>query len=772
MTPPPFPELAIIAAIETAEAVGNNAESAVRFEIGRIVGVTDALPLAFPSSGPCIIDVGDGVINDTLEFILTTLCNSFQSLFNLLDPVIEAIFTRIASLLDDVLITITETIEALVQNLLTTIAAVVNGIVERLTQALDSVVNTIADLVDGIVEQVRSIVNELGDILGRIVNTIDAAVNRILDSIAVGFDALLASATAVIDRLERGIEGVISALVQTVEDVFLTVSSALGRLIDTLTGAAEAGLDRIRGVIEDIPAALREVVEAAATNIVGGVGGPLSNMGTILGDQLENFLGRLIDDLDVPPKRVLTEFLTGLGLREDAVARIELAVDRAVPGTPSLLLWGVAAMLPFVVGPMVSAILSPAIEEVRQEVAQIITPTLIPPSDSIEAFIRGEFDAARLTKELGEAGFSQERIDVLVASSRRLLDLGQLFSWWLREIITEDQLDQLLQMQRISSEDGSRLKISVFAIPPVGDIIQMAVREVFSPEIRERFGQDEGFPPEFAEFGRQQGISEFWAKAYWAAHWILPSPQQGFEMLHRKVIEPADLDLLLRALDVMPFWRDKLTAIAFNPLTRVDLRRMHRLGLLDEEQLQARYEDLGFNADNAALMVQFTLAFNAPDETEAELEIEGLTRATVVNMMEDGILDEREALEILQLMGLSERVANLFVDQRNLELQRAERSALIESIIALVGGGRITFPQAQDSLAAIGLTAVEIARATQRIITRIGGRSRLPTPVQLEKMLELEIIDEEVWRETMGGLDFPEEWVERILILNQTGTQA
>ncbi|GAH93918.1 unnamed protein product, partial [marine sediment metagenome] len=44
-------------------------------------------------------------------------------------------------------------------------------------------------------------------------------------------------------------------------------------------------------------------------------------------------------------------------------------------------------------------------------------------------------------------------------------------------------------------------------------------------------------------------------------HWSLPSPSQGFEMLHRGVIDEAELNMLLRALDIMPFWREKLTKV-------------------------------------------------------------------------------------------------------------------------------------------------------------------------------------------------------------------
>ena len=113
-------------------------------------------------------------------------------------------------------------------------------------------------------------------------------------------------------------------------------------------------------------------------------------------------------------------------------------------------------------------------------------------------------------------------------------------------------------------------------IPPVSDIITMAVREVFTPEIAERFGQYEDFPEPLEDWAGKKGLSKEWAERYWAAHWSLPSATQGFSMLHRGVIDQTELNMLLRAQDVMPFWRDKLTQIAYRPLTRVDVRRMYK----------------------------------------------------------------------------------------------------------------------------------------------------------------------------------------------------
>ena len=144
-------------------------------------------------------------------------------------------------------------------------------------------------------------------------------------------------------------------------------------------------------------------------------------------------------------------------------------------------------------------------------------------------------------------------------------------------------------------------------IPPVADIITMAVREAFTPDIAARFGQYEDFPDDLEMWAGKKGLSGDWAKRYWAAHWSLPSARQGFEMLHRGVINRTELDMLLRALDVMPFWRAKLTGIAYKRLTRVDIRRMYNIGVLTEKEVYAAYLELGYNERDAGRMSDFTL---------------------------------------------------------------------------------------------------------------------------------------------------------------------
>ena len=182
-------------------------------------------------------------------------------------------------------------------------------------------------------------------------------------------------------------------------------------------------------------------------------------------------------------------------------------------------------------------------------------------------------------------------------------------------------------------------------IPPIADIITMAVREAFTPAIATKFGQYEDFPKDLEVWGAKKGLSAEWTQRYWAAHWSLPSPQQGFEMLHRGIITQAELDMLLRALDVMPFWRSKLVSMAYKRLTRVDIRRMYNVGVLTESQVYEAYLELGYNERDARRMSDFTVKQVLATQSK-------FTAANVITAYSNYIINRSEAASLLKEVGV------------------------------------------------------------------------------------------------------------------------
>lgn len=227
-------------------------------------------------------------------------------------------------------------------------------------------------------------------------------------------------------------------------------------------------------------------------------------------------------------------------------------------------------------------------------------------------------------------------------------------------------LDPQLQKIGIHPEYTELYKTLAFPIPPVADIITMAVREAFTPAIAAKFGQYEGLPAEFTSWAEKKGISKEWSSRYWAAHWTLPSSLQGFEMLHRGIIDRTELEMLLKALDVMPFWRDKLVRMAYRRLTRVDIRRMYRTGVLNETEVYEAYLNHGYEDKNAKRMTEFTVEQALPKEAK-------ITKGNILTAYKDRMIDRGEANSMLTAMGTeSENISFMLTSidyQRNLDIK-------------------------------------------------------------------------------------------------------
>jgi hypothetical protein len=197
-----------------------------------------------------------------------------------------------------------------------------------------------------------------------------------------------------------------------------------------------------------------------------------------------------------------------------------------------------------------------------------------------------EVDTDTIIEDISKADIHWQYANVYLDAVLTKPATTDLIAYQLRIDPSLSNLDRELRKIGIHPSYNALYKELAYQIPPVADIITMAVREAFTPEIAARFGQYQDLPPDFVQWVGKKGLSREWAERYWAAHWSLPSPQQGFEMLHRNIISKEELQLLLRALDIMPFWRDKLIQSAYEPLTRIDTRRMYQLGVLNEPQVK------------------------------------------------------------------------------------------------------------------------------------------------------------------------------------------
>jgi len=295
------------------------------------------------------------------------------------------------------------------------------------------------------------------------------------------------------------------------------------------------------------------------------------------------------------------------------------------------------------------------------------------PSMMLELLRRGQATPDNITSELRMRGFRDIDAQAFVDLRYRYLDTGTILQAYLRGLKTRESAESDLRALGYNPTDISTLFQTASIIPGASDLIHMSVREAFSEDVVHRFGYDQDFPSDIVPWAEKIGLSSDWVRRYWRAHWDLPSPTMGYEMLHRGVIDKSTLDLLLRVADYPAFWRDKMIAIGYNPLTRVDVRRMYGLGVLDRAGVKRAYQDLGYNETNAELLTQFTIKYEEGDESDRITKHKHATETVLVKAYKKGILSSADLTTRLIELGYD-------TDDTDMIIALADAEALIDRV--------------------------------------------------------------------------------------------
>ena len=374
------------------------------------------------------------------------------------------------------------------------------------------------------------------------------------------------------------------------------------------------------------------------------------------------------------------------------------------------------------------------------------------PGRATEAHVRDLID-----QDLKDQGWSEERSELLedVAHSRLKEDL--LCTLKYRGIIkAQDFLDRMYFLGYDFEEAGDYYK-SMAAYPGISDIVRMAVREAYTPEIAEKFGQYQDIPPAFVTEAAKVGIPEEIARQYWAAHWDLPSPMQGFEMLHRGIITQDELKLLLRALDVMPFWRDKLINLAYTPFTRVDIRRMHKLGILTEAQVEQAYMDIGYSPEKAAALTRFTLALNADTATAKERD---LTKTEMVSAYKKRIITEGELTLWLKAFGYNDAEIRVIIDSSRTTADVTTRDLTLSQVQSLYQKGLRSKAECNEFLLALKFDSAGIEALYNLWDWEKPNLDSIPSKSDQDKWIGLGLITLDEWSEGYTLLGYDLRWQE------------
>jgi len=344
-------------------------------------------------------------------------------------------------------------------------------------------------------------------------------------------------------------------------------------------------------------------------------------------------------------------------------------------------------------------------------------------------------------------GYADSEINMLFISNYRLYDADMCRELFLRGILTSDKLFERMRELGFTDTRTKEMMQAWEIIPGPQDLFHMVAKEAFEPEMISHIGLGDEFPEEQLPWLAKQGISKFWAEKYWYAHWDQPSVQMGYEMLHRKVIDEKELDMLFKAVEMPPFWRDKLKEISYIPYTRVDIRRMYDLGIVEIEDVYKNYQDLGYDDAHALEMTKFTIAWVDPEDKK-------LSKGEILGAYTDKIVSEPDCFSLLRNLGYKEDQAVFYIAGAEFDaarkLEGSKLKVIKERFILRLSDKFETMRE----LSLLNLDAKRVDLLFEQWEIELFKDNKIPSKSDLEKFWLNNVINDDEWHEEMDKIGY------------------
>lgn len=590
------------------------------------------------------------------------------------------IIDRVATAIREGLSTLTNNLRQIIQNVLSSLQSALSSRLSAIEYAITNFVNAFRQVLISVQSTLANAVNAVTSFLRDFISRITSAINNAISTIRNLFQS-------VATQLSNIANNVVNTLRQFFSTIFSNISGIIQNIVERVRSFLQSITDRIERFIDNIIDTIRKIVT--------GIWEFLKKIWQWIKEKVENAWKWVNEHIFKPFGETLDDTAEGIEKRWQALLALVNAVlandgagavsaVRGIVGTT-----GRRDLSKYIIGAvLVHLMLSPVINAYATGMLNVLAQTSvmqnpvnpIPAESAVRGVFRGLMSSGDFAHNELKRGIAPELAHIEIESARPLPSPGVIQEGFVRGIIPENVHDSLLKKHGYTDSDIRLFKALYWVIPPLSDIIRMAVREVFTPEIAEKFGQYEDFPEVFAEWAEKQGLTREWAKRYWAAHWDLPSISQGYEMFHRGIIDENELKMLMRALDIMPFWREKLIQMSYSPLTRVDVRRMYAIGVIDEHQVYRAYRDLGYDDEKARWLTEFTKREYSPEEETSVDKYRQLTKGILDKAYRKHLLTPEEYKARLMDIGYSPSDAEFLLSLEDAYREVADEDEVLSPI--------------------------------------------------------------------------------------------
>lgn len=616
----------------------------------------------------------------------------------------------------------TDLLLALIQQIPSLVSSVANATTNPVYSAIDRLANQVSNFNQvnnsSLDRSLLDVVNNLNltntNLLGGLTREIDDLANTLADRVASSANRSTTDFTNLLSAVTTQNERNLSDTLSQVDRLANQVSDFSKDLVDGLQQSFSRDIDdfenKVNYVFSQVEMELPDWLKALApflTGIGGAIGG---NLGKDKDQLLDYFQKRFTDIGKALEKLKRGEYKNPDDFFNDIFGK---GISQDIVG----FLINIIGLVPVLL--QISQLSSHPILRTLEQLQNIKYPSfLLSPDAYVNWHLKHPENYDEYQEYLGKLGINPRQASILLQSGAQLVDLPMLVDWFLRDKSREDKFIRYMGKMNFENQEMNIIREVINVIPPLNDIITMAVREVFNPQKRQLQQLDNGFPEDVAKWAEKKGLSREWAMNYWASHWQPVSPNQAYEMYHRGIISKDTLRSLLEIADYPPGMIDNLIAISYNPLTRVDIRRMYKQGNMTYDQMVKAHQDIGLSPENARFLADFVVGSITDDDDKYTASVRTRVFNAVEKAFEDGTISREEAINAFQVLQLSGETANEIVNLVTYEKQvlqrKQENDTFNNHAIALIKSsfqkGALPRQDAKMFLTALGISEQDAER--------------------------------------------------------------
>jgi len=417
---------------------------------------------------------------------------------------------------------------------------------------------------------------------------------------------------------------------------------------------------------------------------------------------------------------------------------------------------GAAALLSLgtqVGGAAIGSVTSSLFAPITHAVNRWIRPARPDPATAVAMMYRDVGSLEMIKDLLRDQGWKDDLINRFMSVLKVRIDLASSFAAEYRFGKSTSETDAEFVKRGYALDDVRALRDLSALMPGPGDLISMAVREAFDPAVVAAYGYDQNFPAEFGEWMSKQGDVDGWAMKFWAAHWHMPGLAQALEALYRLDDFGMDeLDLFLRVSDIAPAWRDYIKRTAYRTLTRVDVRRMYGMGVLDRAGVKKKYTDFGYSPADAEAMTEFTVRYETDEDREA-------TKTDILSFLNVGALTPEEAGSWLSSIGYGPELAAYLVTRELMKAERERVEELIKYYHSIYVHSEASAPTIIAELAGGNVPSGRITRLMRDWDRERSAKIERPSRATLDKLFRQDVIVQSEYISGLSALGYRTEYV-------------